>query len=199
MGQRMFLLVGLGNPGERYQYHRHNVGFRTVEAIARQYGFGPWRKKFQGEISDGVIAGEKIILLKPQTYMNESGRSVGEARRFHKVALADVIVFYDELDLMAGKVRVKIGGGAAGHNGIRSIDDHIGADFKRVRLGIDHPGDKEQVTNHVLGNFAKADALWLEPLMDSVAREVTWLIEGDDARFATAVAQTMHDILKSKD
>jgi peptidyl-tRNA hydrolase, PTH1 family len=195
----MFLLVGLGNPGERYKHHRHNIGFRVVEEMARAHGFGPWKKKFQGEISDGVIAGEKILLLKPQTYMNESGRSVGEAMRFHKIALADVIVFYDELDLAAGKVRVKIGGGAAGHNGIRSMDDHIGADFKRVRLGIDHPGDKEQVTNHVLGNFAKADAHWLEPLLGCLARELPWLIEGDDARFATAVAQTMHDITKDKE
>ncbi len=195
----MFLLVGLGNPGEKYRNHRHNIGFRAVEEIARRHAFGPWKKKYQGEICEGLIADEKCLLLKPQTYMNESGRSVGEAMRFHKVALADVIVFYDELDLAAGKCRVKIGGGAAGHNGIRSIDDHIGADFMRVRLGIGHPGDKEQVTNHVLGNFAKADSVWLEPLLDSVACEVPWLIEGDDARFATAVAQTMHDITKDRD
>jgi peptidyl-tRNA hydrolase, PTH1 family len=195
----MFLLVGLGNPGERYAHHRHNIGFKAVDAIARRHSFGPWKKKFQGEICEGVLAGEKIFALKPQTYMNESGRSVGAAMRFHKIALADVIVFYDELDLTAGKLRVKTGGGAAGHNGIRSIDDHIGADFIRVRLGIGHPGDKEQVTNHVLGNFAKADALWLAPLLDSIAREVPWLMDGDDARFATAVAQTMHDITKDKD
>jgi peptidyl-tRNA hydrolase, PTH1 family len=195
----MFLLVGLGNPGERYAHHRHNIGFKAAEEIARRYQFGPWKKKFQGELCEGVIAGEKILLLKPQTYMNESGRSVGEAMRFHKVALADVLVFYDELDLGAGKLRVKIGGGAAGHNGIRSIDDHIGADFKRIRLGIGHPGDKDLVTHHVLGNFAKADARWLEPLLDSVAHELPWLIEGDDARFATAVAQTMHDITKDKE
>jgi peptidyl-tRNA hydrolase, PTH1 family len=195
----MFLLVGLGNPGERYQHHRHNIGFKAVDEIARRHRFGPWKKKFQGEICDGIIGGEKILLLKPQTYMNESGRSVGEAMRFHKVALADVMVFYDELDLDAGKLRVKIGGGAAGHNGIRSMDDHVGADFKRIRLGIGHPGDKDAVTNHVLGNFAKADALWLMPLLDSIAAQVPWLIEGDDARFATAVAQTMHDITKDKD
>ncbi len=195
----MFLLVGLGNPGERYAQHRHNIGFRAVENIARRYSFGPWKKKFQGEICEGIIAGTKIHLLKPQTYMNESGRSVGEALRFHKIALADVVVFYDELDLAAGKLRVKMGGGAAGHNGIRSIADHIGTDFMRVRLGIGHPGDKDQVTNHVLGNFAKADTAWLAPLLESIAHEVPWLIEGDDARFATAVAQTMHDITKDKD
>jgi peptidyl-tRNA hydrolase, PTH1 family len=192
----MILLVGLGNPGERYRHHRHNIGFLAVEAIARAHDFGPWKKKFHGEISEGVIAGEKILLLKPHTYMNESGRSVSEAMRFHKIALAQVVVFYDELDLAAGKCRVKIGGGAAGHNGIRSIDAHIGADFKRVRLGIGHPGDKELVTHHVLGNFAKADSLWREALLESVAREVHWLIKDDDARFATAVAQTMHDDLK---
>lgn len=195
----MFLLVGLGNPGERYAQHRHNIGFKAVDEIARRYSFGPWKKKFQGEICEGVVAGEKIFALKPQTYMNESGRSVGAAMRFHKIALADVMVFYDELDLAAGKVRVKIGGGAAGHNGIRSIADHIGADFMRVRLGIGHPGNKEQVTNHVLGNFAKADAIWLAPLLESIAAEVPWLMDGDDARFATAVAQTMHDITKDKD
>lgn len=195
----MFLLVGLGNPGERYAQHRHNIGFKAVDEIARRYSFGPWKKKFQGEICEGVVAGEKIFALKPQTYMNESGRSVGAAMRFHKIALADVMVFYDELDLVAGKVRVKIGGGAAGHNGIRSIADHIGADFMRVRLGIGHPGNKEQVTNHVLGNFAKADAIWLAPLLESIAAEVPWLMDGDDARFATAVAQTMHDITKDKD
>jgi peptidyl-tRNA hydrolase, PTH1 family len=195
----MFLLVGLGNPGERYAQHRHNIGFKAVEDIARRYSFGPWKKKFQGEMCEGVIAGEKIFALKPQTYMNESGRSVGQALHFHKIALADVVVFYDELDLATGKLRVKTGGGAAGHNGIRSITDHIGADFIKVRLGIGHPGDKEQVTNHVLGNFAKADAVWLAPLLDSIAAQVPWLIEGDDARFATAVAQTMHDITKDKD
>jgi peptidyl-tRNA hydrolase, PTH1 family len=135
----MFLLVGLGNPGERYAHHRHNIGFKAVEEIARRHRFGPWKKKFQGEICDGMIAGEKILLLKPQTYMNESGRSVGEAMRFHKVALADVMVFYDELDLSTGKLRVKIGGGAAGHNGIRSMDDHVGADFKPIMCSATSP------------------------------------------------------------
>jgi peptidyl-tRNA hydrolase, PTH1 family len=188
----MKLLVGLGNPGAAYAKHRHNIGFMAVEAIARACGFGPWKKKFQGEISEGTIAGEKLLLLKPQTFMNESGRSVGEAMRFHKLEPADVLVFYDELDLAAGKLRVKIGGGAAGHNGIRSLDAHIGPEFKRVRLGIGHPGDKEQVTGHVLGNFAKADGKWLEALLDSVARHVHWLVASDDTRFATAVAQDMH-------
>jgi peptidyl-tRNA hydrolase, PTH1 family len=192
----MILLVGLGNPGERYKHHRHNIGFMAVEAIARAHAFAPWKKKFHGEISEGDIAGERVLLLKPHTYMNESGRSVGEAMRFHKLALGALYVFYDELDLTAGKLRLKTGGGAAGHNGIRSIDAHVGAAFKRVRLGIGHPGDKELVTGHVLGNFAKADASWREALLESVAREVHWLIKGDDARFATAVAQAMHDDLK---
>ncbi len=195
----MILLVGLGNPGERYKHHRHNIGFLAVEGIARAHGFGLWKKKFHGEISEGTIAGQKVTLLKPHTFMNESGRSVGEAMRFYKLAPEDILVFYDELDLAAGKCRVKIGGGAAGHNGIRSIDAHIGADYKRVRLGIGHPGDKDLVTNHVLGNFAKADTLWRDTLIEAVARDLPWLIEGDDARFATAVAQTMHDTNLDKD
>ena len=137
----MFLFVGLGNPGTKYSSNRHNIGFMAADVIVRRHNFSPWRKKFQGELSDGVLAGEKVLVLKPQTFMNESGRSVGDAVRFHNIPLSNVFVFYDELDLEAGKVRVKLGGGAAGHNGIRSISSHITPDYKRVRLGIGHPGD----------------------------------------------------------
>ncbi len=187
----MLLLVGLGNPGEKYARHRHNVGFMAVDAIADANGFGPVRVKFQGEIRDGAIGGEKALTLKPQTFMNDSGRSVGEAVRFYKIAPEEVIVFYDELDLAAGKLRVKTGGGAAGHNGIRSIDSHIGNNFRRVRIGIDHPGDKSRVTNHVLGDFAKADHDWLAPLLAAIGGEAKYLAEPDGNRFATAVAQRL--------
>lgn len=187
----MLLLVGLGNPGEKYARHRHNVGFMAADAIADGNGFGPARSKFQGEIRDGALGGEKALILKPQTYMNDSGRSVGEAARFYKIAPENVVVFYDELDLAAGKLRVKTGGGAAGHNGIRSIDSHIGNGFQRVRIGIGHPGDKSRVTNHVLGDFAKADEDWLAPLLAAIASEARFLTEPDGNRFATAVAQKL--------
>lgn len=187
----MLLLVGLGNPGEKYARHRHNVGFMAADAIADGNSFGPARSKFQGEIRDGALGGEKALILKPQTFMNDSGRSVGEAARFYKIAPENVIVFYDELDLAAGKLRVKTGGGAAGHNGIRSIDSHIGNGFQRVRIGIGHPGDKSRVTNHVLGDFAKADEDWLAPLLAAIASEARFLTEPDGNRFATAVAQKL--------
>ncbi len=184
----MLLLTGLGNPGDKYARHRHNVGFMAVDAIADANGFGPARKKFRSEIREGVIAGEKAIAIKPQTYMNESGQAVGEAMRFYKLSPADVIVFHDELDLAAGKIKVKCGGGNAGHNGLKSIDAHIGNAFRRVRVGIGHPGDKSRVTGHVLGDFAKADDDWLAPLLAAMAKSARYLIDGD-ARFATAVAQ----------
>ena len=184
----MLLLVGLGNPGEKYRRHRHNVGFLAVDAIAEAHRFGPARNKFHGEMREGEIAGERAILLKPQTFMNESGQSVGAAMRFYKLSPADVIVFHDELDLAAGKIKAKLGGGTAGHNGLRSIDEHIGAGFRRVRIGIGHPGDKTRVTGHVLGDFAKADYDWLTPLLAAMAKSAAHLSEGD-ARFATAVAQ----------
>lgn len=187
----MLLLVGLGNPGGKYARHRHNVGFMAVDAIGDANGFGPARTKFQGELRDGSLGGEKALILKPQTYMNDSGRSVGEALRYYKLDPADVIVFYDELDLAPGKLRMKTGGGAAGHNGIRSIDSHIGNDFRRVRIGIGHPGDKSRVTNHVLGDFAKADQDWLEPLLDTIASEASYLADPDNNRFQTAVAQKL--------
>ncbi len=191
----MQLFVGLGNPGPEYARHRHNIGFLMVDAIAAAHTFGPWKSKYKSLVAEGRLGNDKIILLKPQTYMNESGVAVSAAAQFYKVALADIIVFYDELDLIQGKVRVKIGGGAAGHNGIRSIDAHIGNEYRRVRLGIGHPGHKDLVTNHVLGNFAKADKDWLMPLLDAVTHSVAWLAEGDDARFATAIAEQ----LKQKD
>ncbi|MDZ7628234.1 MAG: aminoacyl-tRNA hydrolase [Parvularculaceae bacterium] len=183
----MLLIVGLGNPGEKYARHRHNVGFMAVDAIADAYRFGPPRKKFQGVIREGEIGTTKALALKPETYMNDSGQSVGAAMRFYKLQPADVVVFHDELDLAEGKIKAKIGGGLAGHNGLRSINDHIGPDFRRVRIGIGHPGDKSRVTGHVLGDFAKADQTWLEPLLDAMAKAAPKL-ESGDAPFLSAVA-----------
>jgi PTH1 family peptidyl-tRNA hydrolase len=192
----MLLLVGLGNPGEKYARNRHNVGFMAVDAIASANGFGPARSKFHGEIRDGNLGREKALIIKPQTFMNDSGQAVGEAARFYKIAPEDIIVFYDELDLAPGKLRVKIGGGAAGHNGIRSIDSHIGNTFKRIRIGIGHPGDKSRVTNHVLGDFAKADQDWLLEMLNAIASEAAFLAEPDGNRFATAVAQKLAPVKK---
>ncbi|MCA0432710.1 MAG: aminoacyl-tRNA hydrolase [Proteobacteria bacterium] len=188
----MLLFAGLGNPGTKYAGNRHNIGFMAVDAIVRRHGFSAWRKKFQSEASEGVLDGEKVLLLKPQTYMNESGRAVGEAVRFHGIAIDKVYVFYDELDLEPGKVRLKTGGGAAGHNGIRSIAAHIGPDFKRVRLGIGHPGIKELVMPHVLGDFAKADREWLAPILESVADHAGLLVEGRDETFQSKVHLALH-------
>ena len=184
----MFLFVGLGNPGARYANNRHNIGFMAVDEIVRRHGLSSWRRKFQSEASDGVIAGEKVLVLKPQTYMNESGRAVGEAVRFHQIDLSKVYVFYDELDLIQGKMRVKLGGGAAGHNGIRSISAHLGPDFKRVRLGIGHPGVKDLVLPHVLGDFAKSDHEWLSKMLEAVAEDVPLLLQGQDEKFQSRVA-----------
>ncbi len=184
----MFLFVGLGNPGSEYASNRHNIGFMAADVIHRRHNFSPWRKKFRGEISEGTLGGEKVLLLKPQTFMNESGRSVGEALRFHDLPLENLYVFYDELDLEPGKVRVRLGGGAAGHNGIRSISAHITPEFKRVRLGIGHPGDKKFVQPHVLGNFAKDDRDWLVALLDAVADNVDMLAQGQDEKFQSKVA-----------
>lgn len=185
----MLLMVGLGNPGPKYARHRHNIGFMAVDAIAQAHGFGAERRRFQGLAREGRLAGDKALILKPQTFMNESGRAVGEAVRFYKLEPSQVVVFYDELDLAAGKVRVKQGGGHAGHNGLRSVIAHVGADVVRVRLGIGHPGHKEKVLPHVLSDFAKADAAWLDPLIDALAAEVAWLARGEPERFQTAVAQ----------
>jgi PTH1 family peptidyl-tRNA hydrolase len=185
----MLLLVGLGNPGAKYAQNRHNIGFMAVDAIADDHGFGPWRSKFQGKVSEGVLAGEKVVLLKPGTFMNLSGQSVGEAARFYKLGPAEVTVFHDELDLAPGKLRVKRGGGHAGHNGLRSIQSHLGADYARVRLGIGHPGHKDRVTHYVLQDFSKADGDWIDDLMRGIADGAPWLAEGKPDRFQNAVAQ----------
>jgi PTH1 family peptidyl-tRNA hydrolase len=185
----MKLLVGLGNPGERYARNRHNVGFMAVERIAERHRIGPWKRKFQGHAADGEIAGERVLLLKPDTYMNESGRSVGEAARFLKIPLADIVVLYDEIDLAPGKLKVKTGGGNAGHNGLRSISQHVGNDYQRVRIGIGHPGDKALVANYVLADFAKAETAWLAPLLDAIAESAGRLAKGDAARFLTDVVR----------
>ena len=184
----MRLLVGLGNPGASYARNRHNIGFMAADVIVRRHSFSPWRAKFQGQVCEGTIAGEKVLALKPETYMNLSGESVGAALRFHKIALGDLIVLHDELDLAPGRMRVKKGGGAGGHNGLRSIDQHLGKDYWRVRLGIGHPGDKDRVTGWVLNDFAKADEAWLGPLLDAVADAVPLMIAGDDAGFMNKVA-----------
>ena len=184
----MQLLVGLGNPGDKYARNRHNIGFMAIDAIARRHDFPAFRQKFQGLISEGQIDGERILLLKPQTFMNASGDSVVQATGFYKIGLPEVTVFYDELDLVPGKVRVKRGGGAGGHNGIRSIDPQIGADYRRVRLGVGHPGHKDGVMPHVLGDFSKADQDWLLPMLDAVADNVGLLLKGDDNSFMNKLA-----------
>jgi peptidyl-tRNA hydrolase, PTH1 family len=187
----MKLFVGLGNPGTKYARHRHNVGFMAVERIAERHGFGPWRRRFQGYTAEGELDGTKVLLLKPHTYMNESGRAVGEAARFLKLATSDIVVFHDELDLLPGKVRVKTGGGNAGHNGLRSITGHLDNEYVRVRIGIGHPGVKELVQSWVLHDFARADQDWLDPLLDSVADAAPRLAADDAARFLTDVARTL--------
>ena len=184
----MLLLVGLGNPGDKYFDNRHNVGFMAVDEVAGRHGFGPWRQKFQSLVSDGTLAGEKVMLLKPQTWMNNSGQAVGEAMRFFKLEPGDVAVIYDEIDLAPGKLKVKTGGGAAGHNGIRDVIRHIGEDFRRVRIGVGHPGDKDKVMKHVLSDFAASDDVWLDPLLEAIAEAAPLLAEGEDAKFMTRVA-----------
>ncbi len=171
----MLLIVGLGNPGRRYAGHRHNIGFMAADAIHRRHRFTPWRARFEGEVSEGQPGADKALLLKPATYMNESGRSIGQAMRFYKLTPADVIVIYDELDLPPGKLRMKAGGSTAGHKGLRSVEAHIGKDFRRMRLGIGHPGAKELVNGYVLHDFAKADEAWREPLIAAIADNVALL------------------------
>jgi PTH1 family peptidyl-tRNA hydrolase len=181
----MKLIVGLGNPGAKYAGNRHNIGFMAVDEIHRRHsGFQPWRARFQGQVSEGRLGSEKVLLLKPSTYMNESGRAVGEAMRFFKLEPEDIVVLYDELDLPPAKFRMKKGGGHGGHNGLRSISAHIGTDYRRLRLGIGHPGDKKLVSNYVLGDFAKADRDWLEPLLTEIADQAGLLAEGKDSQFA---------------
>ena len=185
----MKLFIGLGNPGGAYARHRHNVGFMALDRIAEEHGFGPWKKKFQGLATDGYIDGARVLLLKPQTYMNESGRSVGEAARFLKIGEENLVVFYDEIDLAPGKLKIKTGGGNAGHNGLRSISAHFGNEYQRVRIGIGHPGVKELVARWVLSDFAKVDADWLDPLLEAIAKSAGRLAKGDAARFLTDVAR----------
>ncbi len=185
----MKLIVGLGNPGEKYAGNRHNIGFMAVDEMARGYSFAPWKKRFQGLTAEGQAGLERCILLKPSTYMNESGRAVGEAMRYYKIALADVIVIHDEIDLKPGAIRVKRGGGNAGHNGLKSITAHVGNDYQRVRLGVDHPGDKALVANYVLQDFAKSDQQWLVPLLEGVARGMAKLVEGSEAAFLSEAAR----------
>lgn len=184
----MQLWVGLGNPGPQYALHRHNVGFMVLDTIAEVHRFGPVQKKFQGWLQEGRIGTEKVLLLKPATFMNESGRAVGEAMRFYKLGRDALTVFHDELDLAPFKVKLKQGGGTAGHNGLRSIDQHLGADFQRVRLGIGHPGHKDRVTGYVLGNFAKAEQDDLVDMLGAIASEADWLARGDGVRFMNDVA-----------
>jgi len=189
----MQIWTGLGNPGPKYALHRHNVGFMALDVIAEMHGFGPVQKKFQGWIQEGRIGRQKVLLLKPATFMNESGRSVGEAMRFYKLDLDALTVFHDELDLAPFKVKVKQGGGHAGHNGLRSIDKHLGADFRRVRIGIGHPGHKDRVNSHVLGNYAKAEQDALAEMLGAIGAEAEWLAEGNDPRFMSDVALRQQD------
>ena len=187
----MLLLVGLGNPGARYAGNRHNIGFMVLQAIAKRHGIGPWRRRFQGVACEGPIGGERALLLLPETFMNESGRAVAEAEHFYKLPLTDVTVFHDEIDLRPAKVRVKIGGGIAGHNGLRSISEHIGNDYRRVRIGVGHPGNKDMVQHYVLSDFAKSERGWVEALIDIIADNADILARGEDASFQNKVHLAM--------
>ena len=187
----MKLFVGLGNPGSAYERHRHNVGFKALDRIAERHGFAPWKKRFHGLVTDGPIGGRRVLLLKPQTYMNDSGQAVGEAQRYLKISEEDIYVFHDEIDLAPAKLKVKVGGGNAGHNGLRSISAHIGNEYARVRIGVGHPGSKDLVSHHVLHDFAKADADWLDPMLDAMADAAGRLAAGDSARFLTDVARAL--------
>ncbi len=189
----MQVWTGLGNPGQQYALHRHNVGFMVMDAMAEVHGFGPVQKKFQGWVQEGRIGNQRILLVKPATFMNESGRSVGEALRFYKLGVEALTVFHDELDLAPFKIKVRTGGGLAGHNGLRSIDQHIGPDFRRVRIGIGHPGHKDRVTGHVLGNYAKSEMDPLADMLGAICAEAPWLAAGDDARFMSEIALRQQD------
>jgi PTH1 family peptidyl-tRNA hydrolase len=183
----MLLLVGLGNPGPEHVRNRHNIGFMAVDAIAAKHRFGAARTRFKGLVAEGTLGGRRTLILKPLTYMNLSGEAVGEAARYLKIAPQDIVVFHDELDLAAGKLRMKAGGGHAGHNGLRSLDQHLGPDYRRCRLGIGHPGDREKVLAWVLNDFAKAEQGWLDPLLAAIADAAPLLAEGKDAAFASRV------------
>lgn len=183
----MLLFVGLGNPGRKYDNNRHNIGFMAVDEIVRRHNFSEAKIKFQGLFHEGEISGEKVFILKPQTYMNLSGQSVGEAARFYKIIPDNIIVFHDELDVPSGRIKFKTGGGNAGHNGLKSIDQHIGKNYHRVRFGIGHPGDKDMVSGHVLGDFSKADQTWLSPLLGAVGQAADQLTSLDGQKFLNAV------------
>jgi peptidyl-tRNA hydrolase, PTH1 family len=187
----MLLLVGLGNPAARYVGNRHNVGFMALQAIARRHGIGPWRRRFQGVACEGPIGGVRSLLLLPGTYMNESGRAVAEAAHFYKLEADGITVFHDEIDLAPGKVRVKVGGGIAGHNGLRSISEHVGNDYRRVRIGVGHPGNKDLVYAYVLNDFAKSERPWVEALTDILADNTGLLVRGEDASFQNKVHLAM--------
>jgi PTH1 family peptidyl-tRNA hydrolase len=190
----MKLFVGLGNPGSGYARHRHNVGFMALDRIVERHGLGPWKKRFHGEVCDGHIGGRRVMLIKPQTYMNDSGQAVGEAQRYLKVADGDIYVFHDEIDLAPAKLKVKRGGGNAGHNGLRSISAHIGNEYARVRIGVGHPGSRDLVSSYVLHDFAKADGDWLAPMLDAMADAAGRLAAGDEARFLTDVARKLQPL-----
>ncbi len=183
----MQLLVGLGNPGARHAGNRHNIGFMAVDAMARRHGFSPWRRRFRGVVAEGTLGGRRTLLLLPGTFMNESGSAVAEAAGFYKIGLHDIIVFHDELDLAPGKVRIKTGGGVAGHNGLRSVTAHLGNDYKRVRIGIGHPGDKAVVHSYVLSDFAKSERGWVEALCGAIADNAELLARGEDASFQNKI------------
>ena len=188
MADTALLLAGLGNPGAQYALNRHNAGFILADAIHLEYGFGPWRAKFEGLVAEGALAGRKVHLLKPQTYMNDSGRSVSAALKFYKLPLSALVVAHDEIDLAAGKLKAKTGGGDAGQNGLRSITAALGPDYRRVRIGIGHPGHKDQVTGHVLQNFSRDDLAWFKPMLDAMVEAAPLLAKDDDSGFMTKVA-----------
>ena len=188
----MRLFVGLGNPGSDYTKNRHNIGFMAVDEIVHRHSFAPFRSKFHGQICEGSIAEQKVLVLKPTTYMNESGKAIQAAMAFYKLPIDDIIVFHDEMDLAAGKIRMKTGGGHAGHNGIRSIQSHIGAGFQRVRLGVGHPGDQKKVINHVLKDFSKADQQWLDKMIGAIGVNVGLLIKGEESSFMSKVSLALN-------
>lgn len=189
----MFIIAGLGNPGRQYQMNRHNIGFMAVDEIKRHYDFHPWSKKFQAEVASGTIGNQKVLLLKPQTFMNLSGQAIGEALRFYKADCSDLYVLHDEMDLAPGKLRVKFGGGSGGHNGIKSIDNHCGKEYHRLRLGIGHPISKELVHNYVLGDFSKDDQSWLDQFLSAIANHIGLLLANEDSSFMNRVALAMNE------
>jgi peptidyl-tRNA hydrolase, PTH1 family len=191
----MQLWAGLGNPGPAYSFNRHNIGFLAVDEIARVHGFSPWRKRWSAEVCEGRVGDARVLLVKPQSYMNHSGHPVSEASAFYKIPASDVLVFHDELDLEPARVKIKKGGGHAGHNGLRSIMAQIGADFRRVRLGIGHPGHKDRVSDYVLSDFAKSERVWLEALCDAVARDAPMLAANEDGEFQNRVHLALRDFL----